>query len=152
MNILAIEMSTSSVKALLYSSETGIEGVAHISLNKEICDVATQDAEQAYQSLLQCVKKITLSDNDKGKPKVDAISICTTWHSILYLDEQRNPMDRMYTWANNKAAETATRYRKDRSLTEWYYQKTGCIIKMHIRRRPPKLHIFHRSKSIFLKN
>ncbi|MDK2800935.1 MAG: gluconokinase [Clostridiales bacterium] len=125
MNILAIEVSTSSAKALIYSSDEGeAKHVLSIPYGKEICDVVSQDAEGIYQTLVQCIKKVM----QLGNYRIDALSICTTWHSLLFLDQNRKPMGRILTWADTDAGETARKYRKDSSLTQKFYNKTGCMV------------------------
>lgn len=124
MNILAVEASTSSAKALLYSSDKGVLKSANIAFSKDICDTATQDSGGIFRALIKAIKKIS----EASVYKIDAISICTTWHSILLLDKNRKPIDRIITWANNEAAETTTKYRKNESFSNWYYNKTGCMV------------------------
>jgi gluconokinase len=124
MNVLAIEISTSSAKALVYSSTDGVKKVVSIPFDKNVCDVVSQDPEGIYKTLVQCIKQITALDNHT----IDAIGICTTWHSLLFLDKNRNPLGRIYTWAHTKAGETVKKYRKDASLAQWLYNRTGCMM------------------------
>lgn len=124
MNILVIEVSTSSAKTLLYSSELGVQAVYSKPFDKKICDLQTQEPVGVYRSIIECIKNITSANLDK----IDAISICTTWHSLLFLDKNRNPVGRIITWANNRAAGSIKKYRQDIAFREWYYKKTGCMV------------------------
>ena len=109
MSLLAIEMSTASAKALIYCVEQGVKKVKSIQFDKSICDIATQDPQGAFDFLLNCIKEV-IKDEEAD---IDAIGICTTWHSLMYLDSSRNPISRTYTWANSKASQTVKKYRQD---------------------------------------
>lgn len=124
MNILGLEVSTSSAKTIIYSSQNGVVDVQSIPYPSDVCDVISQDIEGMYDTLIACVKGI-LNDN---KIHIDAIGISTTWHSLLLLDANRKPIGRLKTWANTEASQTVKQYRKDRELSSKFYEKTGCVV------------------------
>jgi gluconokinase len=124
MNLLAIEISTASAKALLYSVGQGVKKVKSIPFDQSICDIASQDPEGVFNALIGCVKEII---KDEPEP-IEALGICTTWHSLLLLDERRNPIGRIYTWANSKASQSVKKYRQSAELCNWYYQRAGCMV------------------------
>jgi gluconokinase len=124
MSLLAIEISTASAKALLYSAGKGVTRVKGIPFDKSICDVATQDPEGVYNVLLHCIKDIVKEERES----IDAVGICTTWHSLMFLDSRRKPIGRMYTWAHSKASESVQNYRKDPDFCSWIYGRTGCMV------------------------
>ena len=124
MNILGLEVSTSSAKTIIYSSEEGVIDVKSIPYPADVCDVVSQDVEGMYDTLMVCVKEI-LKDN---RLDIDAIGISTTWHSLLFLDKNKRPIDRLKTWADTEAADTAKRYRLNKELGSKFYEKTGCVI------------------------
>ncbi len=124
MNYLAIELSTASAKAMIYSAERGVLAVKSESFPPEVSDMASQDAEGAWAALTRCV----LSVRGQSSEEIAAVGICTTWHSILFLDEKRKPLDRIYTWANSAASPTVAKYRADAELCRSYYQRTGCMV------------------------
>lgn len=124
MNILGLEVSTSSAKTIIYSSDNGVVDVQSIPYPSEVCDVVSQDIEGMYGTLIECTKKI-LKDNDLN---IDAIGISTTWHSLLLLDSDKRPIGRLRTWADTEASHTSKRYREDTTLSSEFYKKTGCVI------------------------
>ncbi len=124
MNILALEASTSSAKAIIYSSRDGIVGALDRPYDERISDVITQDPEGVFRALLSCGK--SLRDSFEGD--IDAIALSSTWHSLLFTDRGGKPIGKTLTWANNKAADTVDRYKEDRDLMEIIYQRTGCPI------------------------
>jgi gluconokinase len=124
MNFLALEISTASAKALVYSVEHGVKKVKCIPFDPVVCDIASQEPEGVFTLLGDCIKAIL---KDETEP-IAALGICTTWHSLLFLDGQRKPIGRIYTWANFKASHSVKRYREDSQLCDWYYKRTGCMV------------------------
>lgn len=123
-NILALEVSTSAAKAMIYSLEEGIKGVFSVPFKDTINDVVSQDPEGIYQAVIECAKALIEHEGCS----IDAIGLGSTWHSVLFLDRERKPMGRIKTWASTEAAPTAGRYRKDDKLRRWFYQRTGCMV------------------------
>lgn len=140
MNILAIELSTASAKAMIHSDEGGVLAVKSESFAPEVCDLASQDPEGILEALDRCVRAVVLAYRGEGPAGITprgqgsgaaepiaAVGICTTWHSILFLDGKRRPLDRIYTWANADASRSIAKYRRDSELCGAYYQRTGCM-------------------------
>ena len=124
MRYLAIELSTASAKAMSYDSDLGVVAVKSVPFDAEICDMASQDAEGVFDALTRAVRAV----RELAPEPVDAVGLCTTWHSILFLDKNRKPVDRIYTWANSSASRTVAKYRRDGELCDSYYQRTGCMV------------------------
>lgn len=143
MNLLAIEISTASAKAMIYKVGQGITKVKSIPFDKSICDIASQDPLGVYGALVDCLKDILKTERES----IAAIGICTTWHSLMLLDNNRNPIGRMHTWANSTASRTVKNYRQDSELCNWIYERTGCMVNstyplwqyVHIRDSNPEL-------------
>jgi len=124
MHILALEASTSAAKAILYKKGEGIMATADRSYPEAVSDVVTQDPDEVYRILIECGKELLQSVDCK----IDGIGLSSTWHSLLLLDNNRQPVGRTLTWANTIAGETTERHRQDKTLGNWLYQKTGCPI------------------------
>lgn len=124
MNVLAIEISTSSAKALMYSLEGGVKAVESIPFPEDSCDIMSQEPEGIYDALKKCILTIV----NRVQEPVDAVGISTTWHSILFLDEKHMPLGRIYTWAHNRAGRVLEQYREDTAFKRWYYSRTGCMV------------------------
>ncbi len=124
MNILAIEVSTSSAKTLVYSTEEGIKKANSIPYGEDICDVETIDPGGMYYKVIECVQTIL----ERIDCTIDAIGLGSTFHSMLFLDQNREPEGKIMTWAHTEAAQIASKYRKDKKLSEWIYKKTGCVV------------------------
>ncbi len=124
MNVLAIEASTSSAKAMIFSVDKGIRGVCSTPYRSRVNDVVSQEPEGVYRALIECARNVV----EKVGCTIDGIGVGSTWHSLLLLDRHRKPIGRIKTWANTEAAPTAHRYRRDEELKLWFYRKTGCMV------------------------
>ncbi len=128
MNILALEASTSSAKAIIYSSTEGLIAALDQPFHESISNIVTQDPEGVYRALLKCGKSLLDSSHESMDGCIDAVALSSTWHSILLTDKAGNPLGRTLTWANNDSAETVEAYKRNRSLVEDIYQRTGCPV------------------------
>ena len=86
MNVLAVEVSTSSAKAMVYSVNKGIRGVCSIPYRNSVNDVVSQDPEGVYRTLIECVRNVV----EQVNCPIDVIGLGSTWHSLLFLDRHRN--------------------------------------------------------------
>ena len=125
MNVLALECSTQSAKAILYDDKLGVQDVVSLPFAPEASDVITQDAEAIYDTLCACTRELAGRNPDK---KIACIGLSFIWHSLLLLDEGRKPLGRISTWANTAAGPLVARYRTDGHTAKWSYAKTGCLV------------------------
>ncbi len=121
MNILVLEASTSSAKAMVYSSEGEILREHSAPYRGREFSVAVQNPQKVLEGLLTVGKEAA-----EGFP-IDGISLGGTWHSLLLADRAGRPKTDCYTWAYTGAADTAARFRQDEGETVRYYHKTGCM-------------------------
>ncbi|MTI60414.1 MAG: hypothetical protein FH762_10670 [Firmicutes bacterium] len=124
MNILALEVSTSSAKALIYSTDDGIISSDSILYNKSISNVVSQDPEGIFNTVLDCASNVL----KKAGCNIDIIGLASTWHSFLLLDEKRRPLGKIKSWANTESSSKARKYRQDQEFSQLLYHKTGCPI------------------------
>lgn len=143
MNILALETSTSSSKVAIYSKKKGLLKVHSVPYGEKISNVITQDAKGVLNLLITGIKEVLKSNTYE----IDAIGLCGIWHSLLFLDEKREPISPIYTWADTRPAPTVAKYRQDEELWNWVYNKTGCAIHsiyplwkiIHLKQQEPDL-------------
>jgi gluconokinase len=124
MNILAIEASTSSAKAMIYSTNAGIVDVHTIAYPQKISDIRTQDADGVLDIVFKCASEIVTKTN----LIIDMIALASVWHSMLLLDEKRTPVQRISTWANVDGWQTSSKYRNKEQFRRKVYHDTGCNI------------------------
>ena len=114
-NILVLEASTSSAKAMVYSSEGEILREHSAPYRGREFSVAVQNPQKVLEGLLTVGKEAA-----EGFP-IDGISLGGTWHSLLLADRAGRPKTDCYTWADTGAADTAARFRQDEGETVRYY-------------------------------
>ncbi|MFW5991989.1 MAG: gluconokinase [Halanaerobiaceae bacterium] len=124
MNVLALEVSTSSAKAIAYSSEEGILYSDSIPYGRSVGSITSQNPDGVYNTVLECGHNVVKAVDCK----IDIIALASTWHSFLMLDKDRKPVDKIRTWANTEASATASKYRQDDEFSHYIYQKTGCPV------------------------
>jgi len=122
MLILTLEASTSSAKALLYDSVKGIVDAKMVSYDRSISDVATQDCEGVYRSVLEVGSSVAASQD------VEAIALCGTWHSIVVCDVSMKPITPTYSWAYTESVKETMQIRQDRKQMLELYHRTGCMV------------------------
>jgi len=122
MQVLVLEASTSSAKAMVYDNEKGVIAHTTVPYSSEISDTRTHDIEGVYKSLITAGMEIA-----KGQD-ISAIAVGGTWHSVLLCDGSLKPLTRTYTWAYIDASDTAGRIRKDDKAVHDYYKRTGCMV------------------------
>lgn len=120
MPVLAIETSTSSTKALLYDRDKGV-----LASSRESYGILHQkgqtDTEAVFALAMKNAERIA-----RGKD-VEAIALCGTWHSICGLDSSGSPVTPTYSWDYMDSANYAESLRRDPSLSEAFYRRTGCM-------------------------
>ena len=121
MQVLVLEASTTSAKAMLYDAEKGILATKSVPYDASCSDIKTQDANGVADAVFSVGKEIA------GGQKIDAIALSGIWHSMLICGKDGNPKTRIYTWAYTDAAETAAKLRNDPEKARSLYQRTGCM-------------------------
>lgn len=124
MNILGLEASTSSAKALVYSTESGVVCSLSMPYERSAGDVVSLDPEGMYEPVIECAR---LAVDTAGVP-IDVIGLCGIWHSLLLLDRNRSPLGRIMTWADRLAADCVNAHRSNEQLRDWLYQRSGCYV------------------------
>lgn len=122
MAILALEASTSSVKAMLFDRvQNDVIAVASRNYPREICDIKTMDLAGVAAETLRLGKDLLA-----GRTDIELIALCSIWyHSAALFDKAINPIGRLKTWADTSCAEAVEDFRKDPALYERIYLKTG---------------------------
>lgn len=115
MNILSIELSTSSAKC-------GLCGEVVSRPHKPgVCDIVTLDIEQAALDALALARELVL----KQGVSVDVIALSSIWQSCVFLDEGFRPLFPMRTWADTAPQKTIQRA-LELVPKAYFYRRTGC--------------------------
>ncbi len=121
MRVLSLETSTSSAKALVYDDALGVVATAAEPFGADIAHPGQQDAAGVHAALLRVGSRVA-----RGQ-QIDAIGLCSTWHSMCVCDDAFTPVTPVYTWEYAQAAPLSARMRQDAALTERLYRDTGCM-------------------------
>lgn len=121
MRILALEASTTSVKAMLYHTETGDFDVLAREHSQQVT-AAKRSADAIYALLLSLGRELAA-----GK-QIDMISLCGTWHNILACNSSMEPITPTYFWDFTGAAALCEELQQDPEYVRSYYNRTGCMV------------------------
>lgn len=122
MNILVLEASTTSAKAMLYRTEDHSFEVKTRTYTGNYEDVTIHNAENVYLEMLAVGKEIAV-----GK-KVDMIALGGTWHSLMLCGHDMKLTTPVYLWSYTGAAPICKKLRENPEYVSRYYQKTGCMV------------------------
>lgn len=121
MNILVLEASTTSAKAMVYNDSLGMIDISIAAYPEEIKNKGTVLTDKVMECVFELGKHIS-----RGR-KIDAISICGTWLSLVVCDRSMKPKLPTYSWTYMGAVETIKELRKDNDFSLRMYKRTGCI-------------------------
>ncbi|MGI5174462.1 FGGY-family carbohydrate kinase [Treponema sp. OMZ 840] len=122
MEILVLEASTSSAKAMLYHTADNSFEIACQAYDKNCGNGAVQNAEAVYESMISAGKKLLSGRH------VDIITLCGVWHSVMLCRKDMKPASPVYQWTYGGAKELCSKLRSDKDYPNTYYQKTGCMV------------------------
>jgi len=122
MNILVLESSTTSAKAMLYSTTGGVVDTIDKVYKKKYSDTLIHDAEMVFDQTVALGKQISQNRD------IDIIVLSGTWHSVLLCDKQMGAVTPVFTWAYTGANDLCKRLHMNKEYTKNFYNKTGCIV------------------------
>ncbi|HQC15200.1 xylulokinase, partial [Mesotoga prima] len=154
--VLSIDLGTMGVKLSLVSLEGEIQKSAYTEypIISESPGQAEQDSALWWEGIIDCVKKLTDSDNNLPH-LIKAISICGQMHTHVYLDSEDKPIGPSITWLDQRSSEIIEEWQSDGRAARlfdltWNFPTTTyaapqiCWVKKH---RPG---VFSRTKSILI--
>jgi gluconokinase len=122
MNILVLESSTTSAKAMLYSTKNGVVNTIDKVYEKKYPDTSIHDAEMVFSQTVALGKQMCVNR------EIDIIVLSGTWHSVMLCDKQINPVTPVYTWAFVGANDLCKKLRMNKEYTKNFYNRTGCMV------------------------
>lgn len=122
--IIAIDIGTSSARAALVDQTLKVRalGSRTYRLQTPQPGYAEQAPEEIFDALCQAI-----DDTLKERDDLDIVGFCldTAMHSFLPLDGEGNPLTPAWTWADMRAARTATQLGQDAEQAAALYARTG---------------------------
>ncbi len=106
MNVLAVDVGSSSVRAEVYDHDgepvEGTETKLDHDFDYTADGGATKDAEQLLDLVSQAIDGALAR---AGEARISAVAADTFWHSVLGIDGEGNPTTPILTWADRRAAD-----------------------------------------------
>lgn len=121
MNVLILEASTSSAKAMLYSAKQGVLRVETVPCPTEVGGADTHRMESLFAQLMAVGKRVAAGHT------VACIALVGSWHTLVLTDDALKPICPSFTWASPAGGEIARRIRQDRDTAHLIYRTTGCM-------------------------
>ena len=106
-NVLVLESSTSSAKAMVYSSERGVLAVRTKGYENVGADVTRHDADSIFRQTAALGREVS-----EGYA-IQAVALSGTWHSVMLAEEDGTPASQVYLWSNTEASDLCRRLRED---------------------------------------
>ncbi len=122
MNVLVLESSTTSAKAMLYDTQTGHFEERDRAYTGNYEDVTIHKADSVYRQTMALGRDLV-----RGK-EIAMIALSGTWHSLMLCDRNMDPVTPVYLWSYTGASEICKELRQDMGYVKSYYQKTGCMV------------------------
>ena len=101
MNVLGIDIGTTTLSAVVYSDDRGVlaaKTVKNDSFLEGESWEKIQDPNVIYETAMHCVQEMLAA-----YPDVRAIGVTGQMHGVLCLDAQGVPVSPLYTWQNQLA-------------------------------------------------
>lgn len=128
MNVsIGLDIGTTQTKAVAFTDEAQEAASAYFRypLIQETQGMAEQDQELIFQGVCTVIKEVI-----KQLPSdtiIQFVSFSSAMHGLILLDEEKTPLSRMITWADNRAADEAEKL-KYTVLGKEFYRQTGTPI------------------------
>jgi gluconokinase len=107
---------------MLFDSETKQCKIVGEPYRTTSSDLTRLDAEEVFYQTLEAGRKVS------NGVRVDAIALSSTWHSVMLCDQQMQPLTPVALWSYTGAADICSSLRKDKTYTEEFYHRTGCMV------------------------
>ena len=121
-NVLVLESSTSSAKAMVYSSERGVLDVRTVAYTGVGEDLTRHNADEIFAQTAGLGRELAQGHH------IDAVALSGTWHSVMLAEEDGTPVTQVYLWSNTEASDLCRKLRTDADYVYHYYHRTGCMV------------------------
>jgi gluconokinase len=137
--VLALDISTSSVRAALYDAGAFEVAGAEAELSRALSTTADGGAELDARQAIEQVKDaidMFFSKAAAREARVELVAISCFWHSLVGVDDEGVAMTPVFSWADTRAARAAEELRQqfDEGV---FHARTGC--RFHSSYWPAKL-------------
>lgn len=134
MAILIIDVGSSSVRALVMTSENALRTHAIAKRDYQFDTHSTIDASQLRQWVEDCIDEVF---RQPALPRIHAVGMATFVGNLLGVDENNHPTTPVLTYADNRSSQSA-QILSTQVDTSAVHARTGC--RVHTAYHPAKLH------------
>src|SRR5918911_1399614 len=126
--ILSIDVGSSSVRAGLYDGTGEEVDGTEVKLDYDFEYTPDGGATKDADELLDLVSSVVDGAlAEAGDAKFSGVAMSTFWHSVLGVDREGRPTTPVLTWADRRAAKSASDLR-ERVDERAYHRRTGCVL------------------------
>lgn len=123
--MIGVDLGTTSTKVVLFNLLGEAQAYANnpYPLYQDTPDMAEEDPDEIFEAVLAGLTEVMR----KGKVQpgeLKGVSFSAAMHSLILMDANNQPLTRVITWADNRAAEDAKTL-KDSELGMQLFEKTG---------------------------
>ncbi len=122
-----MDIGTTQTKAVAFNEQAEVVA-SNYFLNpmiQETQGMAEQDPDLIFHGVCIVIREVM--KNLPKKVTIEVISFSSAMHSLILLDENKLPLTRMITWADNRAKDQAEEL-KHEPLGKQFYQQSGTPI------------------------
>ncbi|SDW43612.1 gluconate kinase, FGGY family [Paenibacillus sp. CF384] len=121
--MIGVDIGTTSTKSVLFREDGSIVTSAHVEypLYTPTPEVAEQDPDEIYAAVVSTMKQIMQGVNAAD---VLFVSFSSAMHSVIPVDADGKPIMRCLTWADNRSAAWAAKFKNEMGGHE-VYLRTG---------------------------
>ena len=125
--VLALDVGTSSARALLFDGQGNPVRDAHVQraypLTTNEQGEVSVDADRLVDVVCECIDGALAGAGARAN-QIVAVASDTFWHSLLAVDENGRPLTPVITWADTRAREASIALRRELDPTA-VYRRTG---------------------------
>lgn len=144
--VLTLDIGTSSVRAMLFDAcgreILGSEAQVKYAQTTSRDGGVETDPDALLKHTVASIEKLLRATPKRDLSRIAAIGVSCFWHSLLGLDENRDAVTPLYSWADTRSHEQAAAMKSHFDEDE-YHTRTGCFL--HSSFWPAKLMWLHGS-------
>lgn len=124
--LIGTDLGTTSSKSVLYDHQGHVIASANVGypLYHDTVTTAEEDPQEIWQAVQATIHQVSAGIDPED---IEGIAFSSAMHSLILLDSQKQPLTRVITWADNRAAQDAAEL-KSQPLGDRLYHLTGTPI------------------------
>lgn len=125
---IGVDIGTTSTKSEIFDVNGNLVGKSQqtYKLYQNIPDMAEEDPKDIFDAVLATLNQV-IRVADISPKSIKFISFSSAMHSLLLMDENNEPLSRIYTWADNRSAKSIENFKDSKEGFD-IYKKTGVPI------------------------